>query len=517
MFSRRHLLRGASAVGLGGVLAGGVSWSRAHAAETQAVRAIFPSATHDTLAVKVLLDTPPLSPPVLTIDGQRVEARKQDIDGYSWGFVQDGLKGGTAHELTLKDEFGTPLRAPWQLKTLPPPDSQPEHFRILFFTCAGGDEAHRNLSVVGRRALFDRALSFEPDLAVANGDHVYWDLDTALKYRRDPATREQTEELYRSIAWIDQDTAFDSDTNRRSLNTVIGRQIASIYEDRFASVPLVFITDDHDYFENDNAGPWGYTLPPRPFIYNLQQRTSAIAYPFALGRPDLGDPYRSGTVEAVRIGNLLELNLFDCRRGWSTGPNAGVLFPEAEAWLVERLRTSTAKQLIHVPSNPFGWTAGKLGEWYADGPAEGSAFENDKGYWQQGWFDQHQRLIKALSDQKTRPAVSISGDMHASSISSITRSGELDLSANPVQAILPGTIGTDTPGFPSTVRGVAPFHPAALEISDIAEMEERNGFSIVDVYSDRIEVRQFRWRPPEPIEAIANLQPSHTYTIRRTS
>jgi len=120
-------------------------------------------------------------------------------------------------------------------------------------------------------------------------------------------------------------------------------------------VPLVFVTDDHDYFENDNAGPWGYSLPPRPFIFGLQQRSAAMAYPFALGRPNIGDPYKSGTVEGVRIGQLLELNLFDCRRGWSTGPNAGVLFLEAEAWLIERLRQSAA---LVWPSQ-FGRRAGR--------------------------------------------------------------------------------------------------------------------------------------------------------------
>jgi hypothetical protein len=514
MFDRRHVLRGGAALGLGGLLGGGIAWSK----EKAAVRAILPSATHDTLAVKILLDQPALAAPRLTIDGKAVAAERMDVDGYSWGFVQRGLKGGTEHRLALADESGRHLREPWSLRTLPPLDASPAHYRILFFTCAGGDEAGKPygyLPIVARRALFDRALSFKPDLAVANGDHIYWDLWTALKYRRDPATRAATEAQYRKIAWIDEDSAFDSDTNRRSLNTIIGRQIASIYEDRFASVPLVFITDDHDYFENDNAGPWGYTFPPRPFIFNLQQRTAAMAYPYALGRPDLGDPYRSGTVEAVRIGKLLELNLFDCRRGWSVGPQAGVLFPEAEAYLIDRLRQSTAQQFIQVPSNPLGWTAGKLGEWYADGPSQESTFQNDKGYWQQGWFDQHQRLAQALSAQKTRAAVSISGDMHASAISTITRSGDLDLSANPIQTILPGTVGTADEGYPSSARGILPYHPKVLDIQDIAKMEERNGFSIIDVYPDRIEVRQFRWRPPEPLAAIAGLQPSHSFTIER--
>lgn len=513
MFDRRNVLRGAAALGLGGVFMGGVAWSQ----ERAKVRALLPSASADTLAVKVLLDTPPSAPPRLTLDGRDVAPERLDTDGYAWGFVQRGLAGGRAYQLTLADEYGAPLREPWSLRTLPPPDSTPERFRVLFFTCAGGDDGRpgQYLPVGERRALLDRALSFAPDLAVANGDHVYWDLWTALRYRRDPATRAATEAFYRQIAWIEEDTAFDSETNRRALNTIVGRQIAAVYEDRFASVPLVFVTDDHDYFENDNAGPWGYSLPPRPFIFGLQQRTAAMAYPYALGRPDLGDPYKSGTVEAVRIGKLLEIDLFDCRRGWSTGPGAGILFPEAEAFLIERLQRSDAHQLIHVPSMPFGWSAGKLGEWYADPPAENSAFENDKGYWQQGWFEQHQRLSAALAAQRERAAVSISGDMHASAISTIARSAELNLSANPIHAILPGTIGTGTPGFPSTVRGVAPFHASALEIRDHAPMEERNGFSIVDVFSERIEVRQFRWRPPEPVSAIASLQPSHTYTIER--
>lgn len=262
MYDRRDVLRGATALGLGGLLHGGVAWSRTNAA----VRAILPSATHDTLALKVLLDVPPAAPPKLTIDGRPVTARKLDTDGYAWGFVQGGLKGGANHTLALRDEHGASLREPWSLKTLPGPNQSPDSFRILFFTCAGGDEQADFLPMPARRALLDRALSFQPDLAVANGDHIYWDLDTALKYRGNPESRAKTAALYHKIAWIDQDTAFDSETNRRSLNTIVGRQIAALYEDRFASVPLVFVTDDHDYFENDNGGAWGYSFPPRPFI-----------------------------------------------------------------------------------------------------------------------------------------------------------------------------------------------------------------------------------------------------------
>jgi hypothetical protein len=492
---------------------GGVGWTQPKAP----VRALIPAASADTLAVKVLLDAPPAEAPRLSIDGRAVAPEKLDPDGYSWGYVQRGLKGATSHRLALADGAGRPLREDWQLKTLPGPDDRPERFRILFFTCAGGDEEAGSLPLAVRRALLDRAISFAPDLAVADGDHVYWDLDTALKYRGDPASRAETAALYRRIAWIDQDSAFDSDTNRRSLNTIVGRQIAGLYEDRFASVPLVFVADDHDYFENDNGGTWGYSFPPRDFILGLQRRTASMVYPYALGRPKLkGGAWTSETVESVRIGKLAELALFDCRRGWDTKTGYGVLFPEVEAYLIDRLRNSDASHHIHVPSNPFGWTAGKIGEWYADKPPA-SVTNSDKDFWPAGWFDQHQRLAAALSAQKGRPAVTISGDMHASGAKRITASGDLDLSANPIEAILSGPIGTGARGWPSMGRGMFPATPQKLVGTDVAATEERNGFTLLDVTPERIEVRQFRWRPPEPVSAIAALQPYASFTIPRPS
>jgi hypothetical protein len=44
------------------------------------------------------------------------------------------------------------------------------------------------------------------------------------------------------------------------------------------------------------------------------------------------------------------------------------LFPDVEAFLIDRLKRSNAAQYIHVPSNPMAWTAGKIGEWYEDRP-----------------------------------------------------------------------------------------------------------------------------------------------------
>ena len=76
-------------------------------------------------------------------------------------------------------------------------------------------------------------------------------------------------------------------------------------------------------------------------------------------------------------------------------------------------------------------------------------------------------------------------------------------------------MSTGSSGFPSTARGAFPFTPKALEARDLAKTEERNGFTMFDVTRDAIEVRQYRWRPPEPIAAIAALEPFATFRIER--
>ena len=117
MVTRRTVLKGGAALGLGGMLYGGVGWSRAD----ESVRMILPSVTHDTIALKVLLARPPSAAPQVAIDAQRVAGKATDGDGYAWQFIQNGLKGGTPHTLTLRDDSGRPLREPWQVRTLPPP------------------------------------------------------------------------------------------------------------------------------------------------------------------------------------------------------------------------------------------------------------------------------------------------------------------------------------------------------------------------------------------------------------
>lgn len=510
MLGRRHVLRGAASLGLGSMYLGGIAWSQGRSP----VRTILPSATHDTLAFKILFDVPPSGPPRLSIGGRAARAERFDPEGYAWGFKQSGLAPGRRHDIVLADDGGAALRESWTVATLPAPDSTPEHFRVLVFTCAGGDEAAETfLPMAVRHALFERGLSFKPDLAIANGDHTYWDQMTGLKHVGSPEKHARNAELYHRIAWFQEDQAFDSEQNRRSLRTVVARQIASLYEDRFASTPMLFISDDHDYFENDNAGTWGYAFPPRPFTLGLWQRAAAMAHPYALGRPAL-PRYHAETVETLRVGKLLEIATYDCRRAWSTG-GGGVLFPDVEAFLVDRLKRADALHYIHAPSGPMGWSKGAIGEWYADGPPRATPQGNDKGYWPKGWFEQHQRLVSALTGQRTRAAVSISGDFHMSGAKAVTRSGDLDLSASPLHTIVPGTISTGKTGFPSSARGAFPFTPRALEARDLAATQERNGFTILDVTPAAIEVRLFQWKPPAPVSDIASLEPAARFLIPR--
>ena len=48
------------------------------------------------------------------------------------------------------------------------------------------------------------------------------------------------------------------------------------------------------------------------------------------------------------------------------GPSAVYVDPEVEKWLMARTAATEVTHLVHVPSNPPGWTAGKWGEWYPD-------------------------------------------------------------------------------------------------------------------------------------------------------
>ena len=248
-----------------------------------------------------------------------------------------------------------------------------------------------------------------------------------------------------------------------------GPQIAPVYGNDFRSTPVFFLQDDHDYFDNDEATDEVVTFPPSYFMLQLARATQNLYYPEFL--PDaerpLGLPWSSagdrarGVSESfgtLRFGRLAEILLYDVRRTQTlAGPSAVYLDPEVEKWLKARTASTEVSHVVHVPSNPPGWTAGKWGEWYPDVLGrDGKLTANEpKPYWQPGWLKQHDRLMQAISGMKGRVPLVIRGDLHAIAIGRMLRSGSLDLKANPVNVVLSGPIGS-RPGPLGRPAGAAP-------------------------------------------------------------
>lgn len=507
-----------SAIGLfGSALVTACLPSRIAGSEGVKLDYLVPAASDTQLGLKVWLSGND-GAPILTIDGKSVVAEPIGTDLDVWTFQQNGLQPGTPYQLDLRDSKGQRLTSPWALSTSPDPrSSSPQSVRLLVFTCAGGDPAQKGrgdkttfLPMDARRRLLEKGLSYNPDLVIANGDHVYWDQLSLLK-RRQSDYVDSIKSFYAAIAPFDETQSVTSAQNSASLRTVIRRQICSVYGDLLKSTPTVFIADDHDYFENDLVGDWGATFPPRRFVRDLQIATRDLAYPHSF---DNWTPSNArDTVQSIRWGKLLQCLTYDCRLHLKREPVAQFLSEEAERFVLEETKSSDASALFHIPSTPFGWSAGKWAEWYEDRGRGVGNYGDDKDFWAPGWFDQHQRLTSALSGQDKRVAMALGGDLHASGALAIKSSGDADFSRNPVHSILCGPLGSGDLGFPSTARGDPPFVPSALTTSAVAELQERNGFALIDVTKDQARFRLFNWRPPETIAMIDGIEPRADFTL----
>jgi len=116
-----------------------------------------------------------------------------------------------------------------------------------------------------RNRLLRRALSFQPQAVVANGDHVYWDL-LAPANARTLGTSPQAVQL--AGTFNRSEIVLGSD-NEAVLKRAAGPQIVSVYGTDFRSTPVFFIQDDHDYFDNDEATDEVITFPPSYFMLQL--------------------------------------------------------------------------------------------------------------------------------------------------------------------------------------------------------------------------------------------------------
>jgi hypothetical protein len=491
------------------------------------VRHILPSVSDSRILIKCSFDRPLSQAPTLRVDSQDVPGVMSDTAGEFWQFYTGDLDSGRRYTLSLTDNSGSALCEPWPLSTFPDLAAQPERCRILFYTCAGGPGGRYDgigqrrgfLPTEIRNRLLRRALSFEPDAVIANGDHMYWDLHDWRGDEPGALSANGRESNF------DFSTRVFSGNNEASLKAAAGPQIIPVYGNDFRSTPVFFLQDDHDHWENDAVTDDFASYPIAWFQLQLARATQSLFYPEFLPDPrrpmglpwsgvgDRGD--RSESFGTLRFGSLTEILLYDVRRTVNlAGPNAVFVDSEVERWLIDRTRSNDTRHLVHEPSNPFGWSAGKWGEWYPDilDPETGELTTAiEKPYWQRGWLRQHDRIAEAMGAQRDRIAMTISGDMHAVGAGQILRSGSHEFERNPINAILSGPIGTSPGAFPSRGRGIGATPSKHLDLLETSAPLEEHGFTLVDFFPDRAVVRQYKWDVNrEPLEALDRLEPFFT-------
>jgi hypothetical protein len=484
------------------------------------IRHLLPTMSDTEMLIKASFARPLADTPNLRIGSATIRGHMNDTQGEFWQFRAAGLQPGRRYTLSLRGANGRPLCAPWDLSTFPAADARPDHFRVLFFACAGGHEALGFLPTAIRSRLLRRALAFQPDAVVANGDHVYWDLLSPLTSGRGGASPEAK----RLAGTFSRSAAVFGDANETVLKRAAGPQIVPVYGADFRSTPVFFLQDDHDYFENDEATDEIVTFPPSAFMLRLARATQQLYYPEFLPhdtRP-LGLPWSasgdrdrglSESFGTLRFGRLAEIVLYDVRRTMTlAGPSAVFVDPEVERWLHARTAATDTTHLVHAPSSPSGWSAGKWGEWYPDiVGAEGRLTTKvPKPYWQSGWLAQHDRLMQSLSAMPERTPLIISGDLHAIGVGTMLRCGPQKLEANPITTILSGPLGTSANGWTSKARGLRPTPPDHIDLREDVAPIEQHGFTLADFRPDGIDVRLFKWDVTTTShEAIESLEPFH--------
>jgi len=488
------------------------------------VQHLLPAASDTRFLIKISLLTPLAGTLTLRINEQVHVAEQRDSDGEFFTFDIKGLEPDTRYDLQIMSD-GHALTDTWPLKTFPARDASPGSMRLLCYSCAGGPDIFFDTNLdpsflhsKTRKRLLARALTFAPDAAIANGDHVYWDINSKFGWAMGSSPM-----AWMKAGFFDRDKPVLGSGNEAILKKALQQQIPDLYGTLFRSTPVFFLQDDHDYFENDEATDELRTFPADPFMIDAARATQDLYYPEFLETEDLPstlvdqDRDLARHYGAVRYGDLLEVLAYDCRRHFDLGPDGYFIPQDAEQWIIDRTLHSDAAHIMSMPSTPVLWTAGKWGEWYPDiQNAEGElTIDEAKPYWTEAWFKQHNRLLAAANGRKDRLPLFVSGDLHATGMGQITKSGELDFSDNPIISILAGTPGTGNAGWPSNFRGQTAKPSLAIEAEEWVPALEENGFSLFDITADTITVSQFRWLPRDGEDAIDTLEPFAVKEFKR--
>ncbi len=476
-----------------------------------------------------------------------------DTNGKFWRFHAENLAPNTKYQLIIKDKENQNLCDGWSLKTFPSPNQTPENLKILAFTGSGGHDSCRTWYGMGqmpleaRKKLLNKALSLDPDVMIGTGDQIYYDIEYDLTSKIMGNSRRAK----RVNGEFNPSKSVLGTKNENVLKNAVGPQIAYLYGTAAKSTPSYFIMDDHDYFANDvakkeNEYKWAYPLilwvgpklkggtsfPPNDFRLKLGRTAQQLYLPHYLPdehRPENlpgtgmpGDPEDFGeSFGTLRYGKLVEGLFYDVRRYVTlTGDNAYFIPPEAENWVKNRMTAENTEFVINFSPHAYGWSAGKWLSWYPDVAGE----ENDKQVlttkeekymWQEGWFKQHNRLLKSASKMDNSTPIFVNGDMHAQAAGKIKSSGELDFSEDPINAVMTGSLGVDGGGFPSSFRGMEATPPTNMEVEESLPSFEKAGFIIININPENVKIDFYGWRYREdPISAIENLKPHHTITIQ---
>jgi hypothetical protein len=262
--------------------------------------------------IKASFRAPLLEAPTLRIGNASFRGRMTDTRGEFWQFNAADLKPGRPYTLALTGNRGRALCQPWSLSTFPEPDERPQSFRVLFYTCAGGNEVFGFLPPSVRNRLLRRALSFEPAALVANGDQVYWDLRSPAASKTRGGASPNGEKI---AGKFDRSALVLGGDNETVLKRAVGPQLLPVYGTDFRSIPVFFMQDDHDYFDNDEATDEIVTFPPPYFSLQLARATQSMFFPEYL--PDAARPL--GLVFGRRphgrcVGNIWHHPIWAARR-----------------------------------------------------------------------------------------------------------------------------------------------------------------------------------------------------------